>query len=315
MLRRELSSSHRCIRWGPAKSTQSRYGRTFGERYWDDMMWLADVSGQRSGKGGEFAFLYRDAGPVEVRVRHVDGLTTSRAFVVQLPEPSADVVRDFEIPTGEIRGRYPFTKLDGAACKTFTVTLFPSDMTRHDPFFMPHHGSSLARECPKIENSPDGGFAFRYLRSGRWLLRAHHSGDVLLWQKLIDVHNDVVDVGDLPAMQPVAASVQWAFVAEQPVKVLGVWLRVPQAQGQSPIWAGTFSASKGQAVCSVMPGKYLVSAFGWRAVVPDGGDSFGMMSLGLTGELLTEPEPIEVHADGSVTPKSLVFALTKVAGK
>ncbi|MGK0157057.1 MAG: hypothetical protein ACI9SE_004033 [Neolewinella sp.] len=130
-----------------------------------------------------------------------------------------------------------------------------------------------------------------------------------------DVHNDVADVGDLPAMQPVAASVQWAFVAEQPVKVLGVWLRVPQAQGQSPIWAGTFSASQGQAVCSVMPGKYLVSAFGWRTVVPDGGDSFGMMSLGLTGELLTEPVPIEVHADGSVTPKSLVFALTKVAGK
>ncbi|MGK0156670.1 MAG: hypothetical protein ACI9SE_003641, partial [Neolewinella sp.] len=66
-----------------------------------------------------------------------------------------------------------------------------------------------------------------------------------------DVHNDVADVGDLPAMQPVAASVKWGFVAEQPVKVLGVWLRVPQAQGQSPIWAGTFSASQGQAVCSV----------------------------------------------------------------
>jgi hypothetical protein len=42
---------------------------------------------------------------------------------------------------------------------------------------------------------------------------------------------------------------------------------------------------------------------------------FHLCSLGVTGEEFTKPVPIEIHADGSVTPESVVFTLTEVGGK
>ena len=148
-----------------------------------------------------------------------------------------------------------------------------------------------------------------------WLVRVHTSGDVLLWQRTVDVRNDVVDVGDLPAVVPIEAKVKWSFAGTKPGKVLGVWLRIPQANGKSPVWAGTFSSAKGHVTCTVLPGKYVVSAFGWRGMTGDEEDFFSVMGFGLTGEEFTKPVPIEIHADGSVTPEAVVFTATKAEGK
>tara|TARA_R110002096_G_scaffold14158_9_gene49408 strand:+ start:1521 stop:4505 length:2985 start_codon:yes stop_codon:yes gene_type:complete len=310
---------------------QVRFGSFLSRDDWDNELVLGDVAGQRSGKDGAFEFLYRDAGPVEVRVRHVDGLVTSSPFIVNLPAPGRDVVRDFELPAGEIRGRYDFESLDKQQRKTFTVTLFPANKTLHDPFFHSHHGGSLAWGCPKVEKSPDGSFRFGYLRPGQWLARAYHSGDVLLWQKLLDVHNDVVDVGDLPVIAPVAADVKWSFAESNPGRVRGVWLRDPQAA--APIWAGTFaavsdsaasgstasgsadadpagrgSAVAGHAICKVIPGKYLITAFGGPPAEAADEVLYDNFRIGLTGEELCKPVPIEIRSDGSVLPNPVRFS-------
>ena len=297
---------------------QVRFGSVWSRDNWDDELVLGVVAGQRSGKDGAFEFLYREAGPVEVRVRDVDGLVTSSPFVVNLPAPGSDVVRDFELPAGEIRGRYDFESLDDQQRKTFTVTLFSANKTLHDPFFHSHHGGSLAWGCPKVEKSPDGSFRFGYLRPGQWLARAYHSGDVLLWQKLLDVHNDVVDVGDLPVIAPVAADVKWSFADSNPGRVRGVWLRDPQVGAAAPIWAGTFAAASdaavsgsamaGHAICKVLPGKYLISAFGGPAAEATDEAVYDIFRIGLTGEELSKPVPIEIRSDGSVLPNPVRFS-------
>ncbi len=53
-------------------------------------------------------------------------------------------------------------------------------------------------------------------------------------------------------------------------------------------------------------GSYTVVPFGSKAAVSAwaGGD-YGLG--GFTGEPLAKPFPIEVHADGSVTPREIVF--------
>lgn len=293
------------------EAAQVRFGSVWGQDDFDDPLHLGYMAGQRTGADGSFAFLYRDAGAVEIRVRHEEGLTTSRALVVQLPPPGADVTRDVALPSGEIRGSYPFDSLDEDQRKSFTVTLFPPNKTLHDPFYHPDHGGSIAWDCPHVEKSTDGSFRFPYLRAGRWLVRVHHSGDVVLWQKVVDVHRDVVDLGELPAVARVKANVQWTFVGKKPGNVIGLWVRAPQGEGRSPIWVATCKADheRDRATLELMPGKYELTAFGWFSGEGFEEDIFDMLSIGLTGQPFSRPHAIEVRPDGTVTPQQVAFEL------
>jgi len=146
------------------------------------------------------SWLYRDAGPVELFVRHDNAATTSPPVTIDLPPPGEDVVRDVEVPAGEIRGRYPIELLDERERESFAVTLYPMQMTLHDPYFSMDYCCSLYSLCASVEKAKDGRFAFSHLGPGKWLVRirvATKSGPLLAWQKVLDVQGDVVDVGEL----------------------------------------------------------------------------------------------------------------------
>ena len=67
-------------------------------------------------------------------------------------------------------------------------------------------------------------------------------------------------------------------------------------------------AEQGAAICTVVPGKYLVIPFGWPKV--EGEEWYGVdaWNMGLTGEALAEPVPIEIRSGGSVLPNPVQFS-------
>lgn len=191
----------------------------------------------------------------------------------------------------------------------------PSIKSLHDRFFMTHHGMGLAYDCPKVEKSADGRFVFPSVRPGKWLLRVHHSGSVLASQVMVEVHHDVIDLGELSWVKLVAAQVRFQWQGERPGRVRGVWLRARLQDGQAPVWAGTFSATGDGAACTVVPGRYLVIPFGLRGADVDLDESMGMRWLGITGEELAEPVPIEIRSDGTVVPNPVPFSPLPAPGK
>lgn len=279
---------------------------------WDNELLLEFACGQRTRKDGSFTILYRDAGPVEVRVRHADGHTTALPIVVELPPPGDDVVRNFEIPAGEIRGRYPIEQLTARERRFFEITLFPLTKSVGDPFYAPHHGTSIDMSCAKVEKSKDGRFAFSYLRPGQWLVRAHSyrsQANVVLWQRVLSVHNDVVDLGELPVVASAEAKVAWRWQGKPSGAVVGVWLRQVQAGDVPSVWAGTYRAQGASAKCEILPGHYEVVPFGWPGFDHGRSDSW---SLGISGEALAKPQRVRVRAGGLVEPAEVVFVALPV---
>lgn len=276
---------------------------------WDSGFMLPFAPGQHSKAGGEFVFLYRDAGPVELFVHNDKAAVTSVPVPIDLPAPGDDVARDVEIPAGEIRGRYPIELLTESEQKSFTVTLYPMHMTLHDPHYSTDYSSSLSSACPSVEKSKQGRFAFSFLGPGKWLVRVHASttkgGRILVWQKVLDVRGDVVDVGELPLAKPVQAPLRWQWQGKRPGQVNGVWLRVARPGGGEAIWAATVVARGATGNAHVMPGSYLAIPFGYFG--PDG-QWPGLDMFGVSGEELGKPVPIEIRSDGSVLPKIITFS-------
>jgi len=299
----------------PSAKEQAQWVDMWAGTDWDGDFGLDYKPGCVTRDDGAFVFAYRDAGPVEVRVRHQDGSAISAPFVINLPPPGDDVVRDIEIPCGEIRGRYPAELLSEAQRKTATVTLYPMHRTLHDPFYSTDYVSSLSSDCATIKGLPDGRFAFSFLRPGPWLVRLHHStkkGNVLAWQKVLDVRGDVVDVGELPLAQPVTATMKWQWAGKRPGKVRGFWLRSAR-EGGDPIWAATLRASKGGAKALVLPGSYLAVPFGYF----DSDDQYpdDLFMFRASGDPIGKPAPIEIRSDGSVVPKMVEFSPLQVPPK
>lgn len=299
----------------PRAKEQAQYVDLWAGTDWDGGLGLAYEPGHVTGSDGAFVFAYRDAGPLEIRVRHQDGSSVSAPFVINLPPPGEDVLRDIEIPCGEIRGRYPVELLSEAQRKTATVTLYPMHRTLHDPFYETDYVFSLSSDCATIKDLSDGRFVFSFLRPGSWLVRLHHStknGNVLAWQKVLDVRGDVVDVGELPLAQPVQATVKWRWADKCPGRVRGFWLRSGR-DGGDPIWVATLLASKDGADALVLPGRYLAVPFGYFD--PDNQFSDDLFMFRASGDPIGKPAPIEIRSDGSVVPKIVEFSPLPVPAK
>jgi hypothetical protein len=115
-----------------------------------------------------------------------------------------------------------------------------------------------------------------------------------------------VDLGEIAATARVAAKLTWKWPeGAAPGAVLGVWLRVAHGGDPAAIWAGTFVAETNGATCSVPAGIYSVVPIGFVDAGLAWQSSHGLG--GITGDPLAKPFPIEVHADGTVTPGELVF--------
>lgn len=284
---------------------------------WDDELELEWTAGQHTSTNGAFTILYKDAGPVEIRVRHAKGHATSHAIRIELPAPGKDVVRDVEIPVGQIRGRFPIERLEAKLRDRFDVTLFPANKVHHDPFFSGPNISAVSMSCVTIRKPKDGAFAFRFLRSGTWLVRVHRSSwsTEVYWQQAVTVHNDVVDIGDVSLAPRVAITLPWKWRGKPAGKVRGVWLRSVQSDGSPSIWVATYRVSGDALAREVQPGIYEVVPFG----VPG---SFGRVrsrdlpagpSIG--GDAFAEPVRIVVGVDGSVEPSEVVFVALDIKKK
>lgn len=277
---------------------------------WDRKLIREWAAGQATGADGMFTIRYREAGPVELRIRHTNGAATSPPTVLVLPSPgTGDAACTLQLPGGAIRGRFPIEQLPPKERSFVTVVLYPMHKAKSDPVYHHDHGWPLARDCAHVELGADGRFAFDFLPTGEWLVRVHASvweADTPPWQRVIHVAGEVVDLGDLATPPIVTASVQWRWPTADALerRVYGVWLYSGHGSDPAAVWRGTFAAKdQGSTTLNTAPGRYTILPFGNAGEAMNFGYGLGY----LTGMPLAEPFPIEVHADGTVTPSELTF--------
>ncbi|MCA8977728.1 MAG: carboxypeptidase regulatory-like domain-containing protein [Planctomycetes bacterium] len=294
----------------PAAAADTRHSLHgwFDKGDWDNEITYRFAPGQLTDDDGSFRLLYRDAGPIELRLRHPDGHATSTPIVVELPPPGPEVVRDLQLPIGGIRGRFPIGSVPEADRQHYRITLFPLRKATDDPFYSAGDFSSpIAWDCAHHEGMQDGAFEFGYLSAGTWLVRAHTAtfGGALLWQRAVDVERDVVELGDIEVRAPVAATVRFAWADGKAPEggVRGIWLWRAHGGDERAIWVATVAAADGAAQCAAIePGDYTMQPFG-------GGDDYGWGNLlgGISGPPVAAPVQIRIATDGAVAPAVVTF--------
>lgn len=297
----------------------SMHQQLTGERVpadWDDELTRSWTASTLVDADGAFAFHYRDAGPVELRVRHERGAATQPPLVVELPPPGADVVRDLTFAVGAIRGRFALEQLEPRDRKFVSVVLYPPHKATVDPSYSTDWRPAVSWSCSKVEfdEQHDGAFAFDYLPDGDWLVRVQQYAFACdpgpLWQRLVTIENGaVVELDDISPTPRVTATLSWRWLEDRaPGSVYGVWLH-HAASTPTPQWCGTFPIQGRRAAITAPPGRYTVVPFGFPGGRPDDYFDGGRMGgiTGITGSALAEPAEIEVHAAGSITPAEVVF--------
>lgn len=279
---------------------------------WDNEIDLQYVAGQRSGADGGFTFLYRTAGPVELRIRHAAGAATMPPVVVDLPAAGADVYHDLQIALGSIRGRFVATGTAGLGGRARSAVLFPLAKAATNPFLMSDWAASLAWTCKRCDLDPAGNFGFDHVPDGEWLVRVTNGFQPVYAQRLVVVRGDETDVGELREPASVTAKLAWNWPQGTPPRhVFGVWLHEEHA-GAPAIWAGSHPANAEGAQCvRVVPGKYLVTVLGTL------GEDPGTLVYGALNDCnpLSKPFALEVRSDGSTVPASVVLEPAAVSGK
>lgn len=275
---------------------------------WNSDIDLQLAAGQRSAADGSFTFLYRDAGPLEVRVRHADGAATMPPVVVDLPPPGDDVYCSLELALGGIRGRFVRRATADPRPGRAEAVLFPLDKAAGDPFLQSDWSTSLAWTCKRCELDVDGGFAFAHVPDGEWLVRITNGFDRTFVQRLVTVRDNEVDLGELQPVALVTGKLAWRWPASTPPqRVFGVWLYEERA-GKPALWGGTCAAGeRGAEACAVAPGRYLAVVFGARG---EDSEWYQYGTYGRpTGEPLSKPFAIEIQSDGSTVPASVELVL------
>ncbi|MCA3007045.1 MAG: carboxypeptidase regulatory-like domain-containing protein [Phycisphaerales bacterium] len=278
---------------------------------WEEDSVRSQVAGQRVAADGTFVFRYRHGGPVELRVRHTKGAATSLPTVVELPPPgTGSATCTLHLDAGAIRGRFAIEQLRPMPASLRKAVLYPLSKASDDPSWSTDWVVPTSWTCAQTELPMDGRFSFDNLADGDWLVRVQEhalgSDPGPLWQRVVHIAGGVVDLGEIAATARVTTKLTWKWPeGAAPGAVLGVWLRVAHADDPAAIWAGTFVVETNGATCSVPAGIYTVVPFGF--VDAGLGWQSGHGLGGITGDPLAKPFPIEVHADGTVTPVELVF--------
>ncbi|HEX5052865.1 MAG TPA: hypothetical protein VFZ65_13905, partial [Planctomycetota bacterium] len=148
-----------------------------------------------------------------------------------------------------------------------------------------------------------------FVPDGDWLLRIQPSfrfgaDPGPMWQQVVHVHGDAVDLGDLAPPARVTATLHWSWPARDTTvrTVVGVWLHSAYGGDHAALWAGTHHATtEGATLHNVPPGRYEVVPFGCF-------DEHAWVMLGshgITGTPLARPCRIEIEASGAVVPTEL----------
>ncbi|MCB9879187.1 MAG: carboxypeptidase regulatory-like domain-containing protein [Planctomycetes bacterium] len=296
-----------------ASSGARVYGGLFDQNDWDNELKWQFTAGQLSDADGGFEIRYREAGPLELRVRHAEGHATSSPLVVDLPPPGAEVVRDLHVPVGEIRGRFPLAAVPSDAHPDYRVTLFPLAKAGDDAFYSAgDYSAPIAWNCAHFEGPADGAFAFSYLSPGQWVVRVSTGvfGGALLWQQVVEVQHGVVDLGEIaPKRRPIELSWQWTGGGKPEAEVLGLWLWRLVGDPPQRVWAETMRGGSPRSEV-LEPGRYEVQPFG-------ASQWYGWRSLnGVGGPAIAAPVSITITADGKVEPAVMRFVpLPKEEGK
>lgn len=248
---------------------------------------------------GAFAFRYREAGPVELRVRHPLGGLEQLAASFDLPPPGRDVPCTLEIATGGVRGR--FDGVDGVAGEVEKIVVTAHPVPGPDDEL----DSTRCRYGWSKELSADGSFAFDYLPSGDWLVSVVKGR--LLCQREVHVESDVVDAGELRQMATVRAEVRcsWPDLGELQAGVVGVAWRRLRSAGEAMAWldAAVTWFDRSSVMVEAPPGRY--------ALVPYGTFEPGIGVIDFcgipNGPPMAEPQEIELRADGTVSPAEFVW--------
>lgn len=273
---------------------------------WDDDLHLSWVAGQHTTADGRFLFHYRDAGDVELRVRHPGGASTSTPTLVSLPPPGAPVLCDVLMPAGGIRGRYPIDALGGRKRELVEVVLFPMHKAGLDPEVSIDWNPGIAWGCARMDLPADGVFTFPFLPAGDWLVRIYEGGlsfgnsgfrGRIHWQRVIAVREDVVELGDLvlPHLVPATFEWQWAQGGTRR-QVDGVGLFQAHGGNATAVWVHRFAlheqdlawAGIRARTANVPPGDYVLAPMSFRY----------RRGYGIA---------VKVAADGTVTPSVVIF--------
>lgn len=268
---------------------------------WDDDLTYGSVPGQRTAADGAFRFLYREAGAVELRVRGANGAATSPPTTVHLPPPGEGAHCTLELPCGVIRGQVPIEAIPAADRGFYQIVLFPLHKVADDPMYSGDWSLPITTNCAKAEHPADGRFAFEHVPAGPWLLRVlpfHWHGNREYLHRVVDVHDDVVDLGVLSLPTPVAAKLSWNWrtAPTLPGEVGGGWIRQRVGTAREPAWVSTSVAEQGTIPLLLPPGDYEFTALElWH----------GNGLQAPTGQPLAEPAPFTLRADGRIEPATL----------
>jgi hypothetical protein len=275
---------------------------------WNSRLVRGSVAGQHTAADGSFVFLYRTAGPVELRLRHVRGAATSPPTTIVLPAPAIGMECTLELEAGSIAGSFATAQLPSELRRHAVAVLYPLHKAGGDPWYQTDCRTALSQYRAKVELGADGRFAFDYLPAGDWLLRVECGACVggPLWQRIVTVQGELVELGELQSIAGVVTTVRWRWPAGDPMvrSVYGMWAYSPHGADARAIWVGTFPGGNGSTVLRVPPGRYTVEPFGREGDVPY---VHFLGQWGMTGSRLAQPIAIEVHEDGRVTPAELAL--------
>ena len=255
---------------------------------------------------GTFVFRYRDAGPIELRVRDATSQAMSPPTIVDLPAPGAGEAQcTLHLSAGGVRGRFVDSRPELAIPRR--AVLHPMARAAEEPSSADSILTGRDWQCSIVELPADGRFSFNGLPDGEWLVRVHERGRFdhpLVWQTVVRVRGEVVDLGDITPAAPVAVRLPYRFPNDGRFReVYGLWLRTAHGDDPAAVWAATATAREGIVDCTVPPGPYVIVPFGYD----NEADALGADWRFARYRTLAQPFAVDIASDGSVTPREIVF--------
>ncbi|MEM7205105.1 MAG: carboxypeptidase-like regulatory domain-containing protein [Planctomycetota bacterium] len=271
---------------------QSRGGRFTYPNGWDADNAYERAPYTHSDAEGKFEFLYADVGEWSLYARHPDAAYPTGPVPVRVTRHAMDVVQDFTLHAGEIRGRFDALQIPEQDRDRLVAYLFRLERASDDAFHSPHHslpGNWGLREEPVGQR---GSFVFRFLPPGVWVLRLVGRRDrIVAWQVVATKWGETVDLGDVTLPATVDVDVP---CADEAVEL--VYLRQPAAGSAQGIFIATIWIDDGTLpLRGIPPGSYELEPVGTPKY----------RGIGSRGEPMAPAQRLQIHPDGTTEPAAL----------
>lgn len=250
---------------------------------------------------GRFEFLYAEPGSWTFRVQHPESVVPGKPITVVAEDYALEIERDLILESAEVRGQIDLLTLPQKyRGRTVDINLLRFDLAEDDPFYRAHHGpTAVGADINDGELAEDGGFSFKYLRAGDWILRVSHLVDGILLQRMVRTEtNQVMDLGPLAISETrdLSVSAEFPGSGERPA----VWLRRVYSPDLQPVFVRIIRMEEGRLkLDGVGPGEYQAELF-WAY-------ESARFSWGISGKSTEKFAEFTIHEDRSISPETLVF--------